>query len=230
MEQSVTAFLPCRKGSERVPRKNIRPFGSFEHGLVEIKLRQLLDCPVVDRVVLSTNDPEILDYARNLGNHRLQVHHRDDALGSSKTSTDDLVSHALSLIPEGHIMWTHVTSPFVGATLYTEVIAAYHAALGAGYDSLMSTTPLHTFLWDKHGPINYNRSIEKWPRTQMLEPVHEVNSAIFLAHVQIYADQQDRVGIRPKLFEMDPLQAIDIDWETDFIMAETLLTKGLVTP
>ncbi|TCP20736.1 hypothetical protein [Rhodovulum adriaticum] len=49
-----------------MPRKNIRPFGPFAHGLLEIKLGQLLACPEIDRVVLSTNDEEILDFARSL--------------------------------------------------------------------------------------------------------------------------------------------------------------------
>lgn len=115
---SVYAFLPCRKGSERVPKKNIKPFGQFESGLVELKLKQLLDCSAIDKVILSTNDEEILDYAGTITHQKLVIHKRDDSLCSSSTSTDELISHALSLVPDGHILWTHVTSPFINSEQY----------------------------------------------------------------------------------------------------------------
>lgn len=229
MNEVVTAFLPCRKGSERVPRKNIRPFGPAAHGLVEIKLDQLLSCPEIDQVVLSTNDDEIIDFAATLDRSRLTVHRRAEHLSSSATSTDDLVGHARGLIGTGHILWTHVTSPFVGSKLYGDIIRAYRKALLGGYDSLMTTTLLHAFLWNDESPLNYDRTIEKWPRTQTLEPVHEINSAVFLAPTEVYSRCEDRIGDQPLLYPLDKLSALDIDWEEDFVVAETLLLKDLLT-
>lgn len=225
----VTAFLPCRKGSERVPRKNIRPFGPAAHGLVEIKLGQLLGCAAIDHVVLSTNDDEIIDFAQGLDAPRLTIHRRAEHLSSSATSTDDLVGHARDLVGTGHILWTHVTSPFITAALYAEIIAAYRGALAAGYDSLMTTTPLQAFLWTEDGPLTYDRSIEKWPRTQTIPPVHEINSGAFLAPVDIYSRHHDRIGAHPRLYPLDRLTAFDIDWEADFVIAEQLLLKNLAS-
>jgi CMP-N-acetylneuraminic acid synthetase len=142
-----------------------------------------------------------------------------------------LVGHASELIfplyPDSHILWTHVTSPFVTSSHYSDMIAEYAHALTEGYDSLMATTPIHSFLWTESGPINYDRSIEKWPRTQTLDPVHEVNSAAFLAPASIYASHADRIGVRPKLFPLGKLISLDIDWEEDFIIAEQLLARDL---
>lgn len=227
--EPITAFLPCRKGSERVPRKNIRSFGPYAHGLVEIKLQQLLACPEIDEVVLSTNDEEILGYTEALEAPRLRLHRRAERLASSATSTDALVGHARDLIPSGHILWTHVTSPFVGAALYSEIIAAYRHALAEGCDSLMTTTPLHAFLWSDDAPLNYDRSAEKWPRTQTLTPIHEVNSAVFLAPAAVYAQHDDRIGVAPRLYPIHRLSALEIDWEEDFVIAEQLLLKGIAT-
>jgi len=229
MNEPITAFLPCRKGSERVPRKNIRPFGSYGHGLVEIKLGQLLACPEIDQIMLSTNDEEIIDYAATLDRSRLKVHRRVEHLSSSATSTDDLVGHAHDLIGTGHILWTHVTSPFVDSKLYSDIIHVYRDALQNGYDSLMTTTLLHAFLWSDESPLNYDRTIEKWPRTQTLAPVHEINSAVFLAPTEVYLRCEDRIGDRPLLYALDKLRAMDVDWEEDFVVAETLFTKKLVS-
>ena len=228
MTRTITCFLPCRKGSERVPRKNIKPFGKAQNGLIEIKLNQLISANLIDRIVLSTNDTEILDYAKTLRSPKLQLHHRTDELSSSSTSTDKLISHAFELIPEGDILWTHVTSPFINASLYDDIIKCYLSQLGEGYDSLMTTTLLHGFLWQNGKPINYDRAIEKWPRTQTLVPVHEVNSGVFLAPSSAYRELNDRIGQNPYLYAMERLTGHDIDWPEDFIIAESLIEKGLL--
>lgn len=228
MNRHVSCFLPCRAGSERVPKKNIKPFVGIAHGLVELKISQLLSCGVIDEVVLSTNDEQILDYASNLGDSRLRLHHRDNTLSSSKTSTDELVAHALALIPEGHILWTHVTSPFINAAVYQSIVGSYFNALEQGYDSLMTTTELHSFLWREGKPLNYDRAVEKWPRTQTLKAIHEVNSGAFLASSKIYKEFNDRIGSKTYLYSMGKLIGHDIDWPEDFLIAEALFEKGLV--
>lgn len=228
MKEKVTCFLPCRAGSQRVVKKNIKPFADREYGLIQIKLRQLLAANEIDEVVLTTNDADILDYAETLNNPRLRLHRRVEELSSSATSTDQLVAHALELIPEGHILWTHVTSPFITAKRYDEVIQTYFAQLKNGYDSLMTTTAIHGFLWQDEQPMNYDRTIEKWPRTQTLKPVHEVNSGAFVASASLYREIDDRIGRHPYLYAMDKLSSFDIDWPEDFVMAECLMEKGLV--
>lgn len=219
---SINCFLPCRKGSERVPKKNIKPFSDISHGLIEIKLKQLIACQAIDKIFLSTNDEEILDFASSFTTDKLILHKRCDELSSSSTSTDDLVAHALELIQEGDILWTHVTSPFITSVDYETIIQHYIAALSEGYDSLMSTHLIHGFLWNEQGAINYDRTKEKWPRTQTIQPIHEINSAVFLNSAENYAAYNDRIGVKPFLYPMDKIQSFDIDWEEDFKIAEAM--------
>jgi len=210
-----------------VARKNIKPFAGFDSGLIQVKLRQLLSVEMIDEVVLSTNDADILAFAESLNEPRLLLHKRVENLASSETSTDQLVAHALELIPDGHILWTHVTSPFITEKHYDEVIRIYFDQLEKGYDSLMTTTAIHSFLWQDEEPMNYDRSAEKWPRTQTLKAVHEVNSGIFLAPSTIYRELDDRIGQRPYLYELNKVTSYDIDWPEDFIIAECIAEKGL---
>jgi CMP-N-acetylneuraminic acid synthetase len=81
-------------------------------------------------------------------------------------------------------------------------------------------TRLHTRLYDAHGnPMNHDPSILL--RTQDLPPVYEENSNIYVfSAAQIAAGR--RMGERPLLFEIDPLEAVDIDEEADFTIAEML--------
>ena len=218
----INVFLPCRKGSQRVPKKNVKQFAGYEKGLIEIKLRQLINASLIDKIYLSTNDDEILDYAKSLNNSKIVIHKRAEILSSSETSTDDLVAHALDLIKEGEILWTHVTSPFLNADSYDAIIRKYKEIVSKGYDSLMTTNLIHGFLWDDDKPINYDRSKEKWPRTQTIKPIHEVNSAVFLTNANIYKNLDDRIGEKPYLYPLDKIQGFDIDWEDDFKIAEAM--------
>ena len=226
---TVICFLPCRKGSERIPRKNIKPFAGCEFGLIQNKLEQLQQTDLIDEIVLTTNDEEILHYAANLKNPKLRLHKRHEKLSSSQTSTDELVAHAYDLIPKGHILWTHVTSPFITAHDYGEIIRRYFIELEAGHDSLMTTTLIQEFFWDEKGPLNYDRSIEKWPRTQTLTPIHHINSAVFINQAANYIKFKDRIGKNPFLFQLGKIKSIDIDWEDGFELAECIVKSNLAS-
>lgn len=219
----IIAFLPCRSGSERVKAKNTRTFADVEGGLTRIKIQQLLQCPEIDSVIVSTDDSEVADICQQAAassNKPLKILKRPPHLAASSTSTDDLICYVSEIIPEGIVLWTHVTSPFINEDTYTDVIKTYRNQANNNYDSLMSVTRLQKFIWNKDSPINYDRATEKWPRTQTLEPLYEVNSAIFMAPTNVYAKQQDRIGKRVYLYDLTPSQAMDIDWEEDFLLAE----------
>lgn len=224
---SLTCFLPCRAGSQRVPRKNVRPFGDFPGGLLEIKLRQLARVEGIDRVLLSTDDEEVIEIARQWDFPGLEIDRRDPRLASSATSTDELIVYAGSMVPEGHLLWTHVTSPFLSADLYSEIIRGYHDCLKEGYDSLMTVNELKAFLWNEEGPVNYDRRVEKWPRTQTLEPLYHINSGVFLAPAAIYHQEGDRIGRKPKLWPISEKEAFDIDWMENFEMGSLMQKQAL---
>lgn len=222
----ISVFLPCRAGSERVPHKNTRTFAGVEGGLLKIKLQQLIACNAIDAIVLSTNDDEVIHLAEALSSHKIKIDRRPEHLATSSTSTDDLVKYVPTIIHEGAVLWTHVTSPFIDEKIYEEAINAYKDVLAKGeYDSLMSVTSLRTFIWNKEGAINYDRQKEKWPRTQTIEPLYEINSGIFLADINIYTNLQDRIGKKPFLFENNDIDSFDIDWEEDFFIAEAIYKK-----
>lgn len=215
-------FLPCRSGSERVKNKNIRPFGKYQHGLLELKLEQLLAVDTLDMIVISTNDEVIIDYCSKLICDRLKLDVRSDSLCTSSTSTDELIEYVPSLfLPGDHIMWTHVTSPFIGAQCYDHLFKAYFENLHS-HDSLATVSKIQSFLWNDNGPINYDRNIEKWPRTQTLETVYELNSGAFINSYENYVELGDRISEKPYLFELNHFESVDIDWPEDFEFAERL--------
>jgi CMP-N-acetylneuraminic acid synthetase len=157
---------------------------------------------------------------------RLRVHIREELLSSSSTSTGDLVGLAHDLAAHDHILWTHVTSPFFTSKNYDEAITVYFDSLAKGYDSLMTVKEMQGFFWDNGGPVNYDRKLEKWPRTQTLSPLYEVDSAVFLNSRANYSSVKDRIGLKPKLFASPGMASFDIDWPEEFLLGESMLQNG----
>jgi CMP-N-acetylneuraminic acid synthetase len=227
MSEEIVAFLPCRKGSQRVINKNVRAFAGVAGGLIQIKITQLLACNEIDRIVVSTDDELVMDIVAKHANRQqreVTIIQRPEHLATSQTSTDEIIHYVPNLIDSGIVLWTHVTSPFVGPVVYTKAIGSYREKVlqKREFDSLMSVTKMQNFIWSESGPVNYNPDIEKWPRTQTITPWYEVNSAIFMAEISCYKSSFNRIGARPFLFELEGPETIDIDWEKDFILAEKM--------
>ena len=223
---SIYAFLPCRLGSERIKNKNIKSFAGFQKGLLGIKLKQLLKVPNIKKIFLSTNDEKIISFARSLKNQKLIICIRPNHLGNSFTSTDDLIKHVPEIIKSGDILWTHVTSPFINSKTYKILIEKYFESKLKGYDSLMTVNIFQSFLWNDLKPINYKRSKEKWPKTQTLNKLYEVNSAAFISNIKLYKKLNDRIGKKPYMYPLNKVQGFDIDWPEDFFIAENIFSKN----
>ncbi|MCC6624331.1 MAG: acylneuraminate cytidylyltransferase family protein [Deltaproteobacteria bacterium] len=222
-------FLPCRRGSQRVPDKNTRPFAGHAGGLLGVKLDQLEATRGFDRIVVDSNDPEVLERAdarraRWSGHGALVVRERPDALGLGTTTTDALVAWALANVDADELAWTHVTSPFCGSAAYERLLAAWLSADREAHDSLMAVHPIRSFVWSAAGALNYRVGAGdlRWPRTQDVTPVFDVCSALFIVPVAVGRTLGDRIGGRPLLAELGRLDAFDIDWDEDFAMAEAL--------
>ena len=137
----------------------------------------------------------------------------------------DLVDYVPTICSSEHILWTHVTSPLVNAEDYETAINLYFEKIAKNYDSLMSVKEIQNYVWSEKENKVLNKKdgdFKKWPRTQDLEKIFEVNSAIFMASKTVYKEEEDRVGVKPYLLTHNSLQSVDVDWEEDFKIAEQL--------
>ena len=226
MKSKITAFLPCRKGSQRIPNKNLRPFAQYEFGLLQIKIKQLARCALIKEIIVSTNDDNVkaavLIFKDEFEGVNINIDDRPEYLGTSDTSTDEVIAYVSEKFDFEHLLWTHVTSPFVDAEDYVKCIECYFNALGHGYDSLMTVQTIKGFIWNHVQPINYDKFSEKWPRTQTLSPLFEVDSAAFIASKAVYKIHNDRIGLKPFLLDLQKEVNIDIDWPQQFDLAECI--------
>lgn len=228
MKNKISFFLPTRKGSERVINKNTRDFAGISGGILKVKLEQLLKVESVHEIIVSTNDPDTISVADSFNSQKIKIVERPEHLCLSSTNIEEFINYIPSIINSEHIFWVHATAPFVTEYDYELAVKQYWNVLASHeFDSLFSVTKIQQFLWDEESKmcINHDRSQVKWPRTQDLKPLYEINHAFYINSVSNYYKYSDRIGLNPAYFVLDKIKSFDIDWEDDFKLAEIIYEK-----
>lgn len=223
---SIKVVLPVRAGSERVKDKNTRQFAHHPGGLLELKLKQLASTPVFDEIIVSSNDPLALtfteQFARDSSDERIRAVERPDELGRSSTPMSEFLDYVSGLAEVGTMCMTHVTHPFISSARFTELAEAWRNVAQQGHDSMLTVTKLQTFLWDENGPYNYDALEERWPRSQDIKPLYEINHGAYFIPFRTMREVGDRVGNRPFMYELPEDVVLDIDWEGQFTLLEDI--------
>lgn len=217
MAYSFAAIVPMRHVSERVQRKNYRLFNGLP--LYHHIVRTLLDCPEIGKVMIDTDSERILEDAEK---HFPSVvrHVRPEHLRDGMISMNDVLLNSVEQVEADFYLQTHSTNPLLRAKSISAAIVEFSQGLPE-HDSLFSVTRLQTRLWDhQQQPANHDPSVLL--RTQDLEPLFEENSCIYLFSKASLKQNGNRIGQRPILFELNRLEALDIDTEMDFELAEAV--------
>lgn len=216
--EKIVALVPMRHDSKRVQGKNYRPMCGkplYAH-IVET----LLSVPEISQIVVDTDSAPVLE---GLAKDFPQVVAllRPENLTADTIPMNEILIHDTSLVPADLYLQTHSTNPLLKAETISKAIQQLRGHYPE-YDSLFSVTRMQTRLWDGLGrAINHNPAVLL--RTQDLPPIFEENSCIYLFTRETLVERRNRLGERPMMFEMDPIEATDIDEEHDFILAETLM-------
>lgn len=222
-------LLSIRKGSERVPNKNTRAFAGIGGGILELKTQQLLSVKRVGDIIISTNDEVTKNIACSFLNDRIKIIERPNELCLSSTVIEDFIDYIPTVVDAEHIFGVHATTPFANVEVLNSALDCYEVEVlpDNTFDSLLSVSKIQQFLWSRkvNKCINYDRSVVKWPRTQDLDPLFEINHAFYINSRENYLKFHDRIGEFPLLLELDRIHAIDINWEEDFIIAEMSYKK-----
>jgi CMP-N-acetylneuraminic acid synthetase len=216
----ITAIVPMRHSSERIPGKNYRPFCGkplFHHIIL-----QLTRAPIIHEIVVDTDSPIIM---RDVEEHfpDITILERRENLRKGTIPMNDVLLNTVNSIDSDFYLQTHSTNPLLKSITITKAVN-YFLENYPMYDSLFSVTKIQKRLWDKLGrAINHNPAILL--RTQDLPSIYEENSCVYIFTKEILELRRNRIGERPLMFEMDPLEAWDIDEESDFKIAEAIFRE-----
>lgn len=217
-DKKIVALMPMRHRSERVPGKNYRPFGDGKplfHHMVDV----MLACPLVEKIVIDTDSPEIKEQCA-VKYPQVIVLDRPEHLRDGATPMNDVLLRDIQEVPSRFYMQTHSTNPLLRPETLGKAVETFFDNYPV-YDSLFSVTRQQTRYWDPLGrAINHNPNILL--RTQDLPPVYEENSCIYIFEGETLIQKHNRIGNRPFLFEIEPVEAQDIDEEIDFQIADLI--------
>lgn len=227
----LCALLPIKHNSSRVPGKNYRDFNGKP--LFMIILDVLLKVDKLDDIIVDTNSDLIKNLIKdNYTNNKIKIYNRPEHLWDGDIPMNTILENVINDMNLDHdyFIQTHTTNPLLSVNTLNKSIEVFLEKNKEGYDSLFSVKKWQTRLYEygkneKIIPVNHNPN-ELLP-TQDLKPLFEENSCIFIFNKKNLIKKGHRIGYNPYMFEMDDIESMDIDIETDFVIAENVY-KNLV--
>ena len=217
---TVKALVPMKHHSERVPGKNMRPLCGrpLFHWIMESLSRS----QYVQEIIVNTDSVEIASNAQR--NFDVTIHMRPDYLLGDMVGIQPLIEYDLAHSEGEYYLQTHSTNPLLRAETIDQAVEAFFGQ--TAHDSLFSVTPIQTRFYRPDGTA-LNHDPNNLIRTQDLPPIYEENSCIYIFSRTMFNTRKHRIGERPMMFPIDRFEAVDIDEEFDFAMAEALMAKKI---
>ena len=220
------ALIPARGGSKGIIRKNIKPF--LNKPLIYWSIKIALECEYFDRVIVSTEDPEIADIAKNFSAEVPYL--RPVKFSKDETPGIEPVLDILENIPEiTDLLLLQPTSPLRRIEDIEKIfkLRKFHDS-----DSAVSITPAIKPL-SLYVTLNNNNEISPLSKNYDIKPRQQY-SKNYIFNGSLYLSKKDSIIknkslITPKTvgYIMPERYSIDIDTQFDWEIAEYLMSKML---
>lgn len=210
----VVAFVPIRLNSKRVVGKNLKMLG--DKPLLQYILDTLASTSSVDEVYVYCSQEEI----KPMLPAGVKFLKRDEWLDRDETLGQEIYDAFTKEVDADIYILAHTTSPFIKAETIENAVKQVSEG---GHDSAFSAQKVQTFAWYKGATLNYK--LKEIPRTQTIEPVYFETSAFYIFRKEVWTVAHQRIGEKPYMAIVDPIEGIDIDNPEDFEFAEKVLPE-----
>jgi CMP-N,N'-diacetyllegionaminic acid synthase len=232
VESLTLGIIPARGGSKGVPRKNIRQLAGKP--LIAWTIEVALACPSLERVIVSTDDQEIAEIARQYGAKVPFI--RPAELAQDDTPDLPVYLHALSWLVEhkGYrpdiVVWLRPTTPL---RMVKDIETVMELLVESKADCVRSVclTEHHPY-WmkrldgDRLVPFVSGSDERRYYRRQLLPPVYRLNGMVDAVRCGTVNERESLFGGDMRGYVVPTERSIDLDSELDFTLAELLMQKG----
>ena len=212
----VSALLPMKGHSERVPEKNIRALGRkplFFH-----VLESLESAKFVYEVIVNTDSQKIISLLKK-NFPKVVIIKRPKYLLGDKITMTPITEYDIKFAKTKHFLQTHAVTPLLKPSTFDHAIKTYFEGLNKGFDSVMGVTRYQTRFYDQNKrPLNHDPNI--MVPSQDMPLLYEDNSCFYINSIKNFLKRKNRVGKNPIFIEVSKLESVEIDEEEDFILAE----------
>ena len=220
----TVALLPMKAHSERVTGKNFKYLAGKP--LFKWILDALDSCTFIDEIIINTDARQLLADNGLESTQKIKIRERRSDICGDHVSMNLIIEDDLSATDGDCYLMTHTTNPLLTSETMRAAFSEYISGIREkNIDSLFGVTRYQTrFYKDDGTPINHDP--QNLIRTQDLEPWYEENSCIYIFDKSSFSATSARIGLRPKLFEIPKLEAIDIDDNEDWFLANALAKEA----
>jgi N-acylneuraminate cytidylyltransferase len=216
---SILAVIPARGGSKGLPRKNILPFSG--QPMINWTIQAAHGSRYIDRVILSSDDLEIMQVAAEAG---CEVPFRRPAeLADDTSNSTDVALHAIKQV-RGYdwLILLQPTSPLRSSIDIDSAIelCMHHNAISCVSVCEVSESPY--WMYTLNGE---NRLMSLLPQEQIhtrrqdLTPAYSLNGAIYLIQTETLSQSRSFIGNDTVAYVMPRERSVDVDSADDLMMA-----------
>ena len=215
----IIAMIPARIGSTRLKMKNLALMKGKP--LISYAINAARESGVFDRIVLNS-DNEI--FGRIAARYQVEFYRRPAALGSSGTTSDEVVMDFLEKNPCDMVAWVNPISPLQTGEEIAEVVRYFTRE---GLDSLITVKDEQVHCVYKGLPVNFKPG-ERFARTQDLTPVQPFVYSVMMWRAGTFMTQYRNTGYalfcgKTGYFPVSKLSAIIIKRQEDLMLADFML-------
>lgn len=226
----VLVVIPARGGSKRLPRKNVLPLAGKP--LICWTIEAAINAGLDARIMVSSDDEEILAIARQYESKGLITYKRPNALATDTASTADVLIDAINFARKAGyasktIMLLQPTSPLRAAEDIHGALQVYSD--GGCKDTVVSVCEVdHPSAWI--GTIGEESRLEgidlSGKRSQDYQKEYRLNGAIYVTSVEMLVDEGNLFGNVLRASVMPRSRSLDIDEEMDLELCSILSSRG----
>jgi regulator of RNase E activity RraA/CMP-N-acetylneuraminic acid synthetase len=208
----VAAFVPAKGTSDRIENKNIKLLDGKPLFLHTVD--KLLACSFIDEVVLDSESDDVIGLA---GDRPCRILRRDPELASNKTDGNKLFLNQVRNTDAQIVIQVLGTSPFIEpATLQRGIDVLTNQP---EYDSVVLVRRDKLYLWEDGQP-RYDRL--NIPNSSTLPETVIETMGLYMMRREDALRIGRRIGDRPYFLDASPLEAVDVNWQQDFELAELI--------
>jgi len=220
-KQRFLAIIPARGGSKRLPRKNILELQGKP--LIAWTIEAALKSQYIDKVLVSSDDDEILDISTRFGAEILK---RPAELATDSSSSFDVIQQAIMADKQQYdfIVLLQPTSPLRTANQIDEAIELLESKQANAVVSVCAME--HSPLWSNTLPesdsmAGFLKDEIQNKRSQELETYYRLNGAIYICRKTCLLDEKSFfLKSHIYAYRMDRHSSVDIDEAIDFEYAQ----------
>ena len=224
------AFIFARGGSKGIPRKNIKPLGGKP--LIGWSIDIALQCPSIDRVIVSTDDQEIADVARSYGAEVPFI--RPIELSEDTSAEWFAWRHAIEFVEaQGCKFDQFVSLPATSPLRSVDDVENCIAALDDETDVVVTVkkaerSPYFNMVTiDEKGHCHLAITPEtSVTRRQDAPEVYDMTTVCYVARPDFILSNYGLFSGRVRSVVIPDSRAVDIDTPMDFKMAELLVNES----